>query len=224
VGFFDAYEAAIFDLDGTLVDSMSLWGRVCRDWLVQLKKSPGENLEQTLATMSLSQSAEYVTKNYHVDLSPAEVIGQWGKMVLEEYEQRVSLKPGAAELVRALAGRGMKLAVATSSFPSACESVLKRHGIREYFSAIVYTDEIKSETGQTLNKTFPGIWLAAAARIGALPEKCVIFEDMRAALKGGRAAGMGFVAVWDETSVDWPAFSAEADLALHSPRDALGLL
>jgi HAD superfamily hydrolase (TIGR01509 family) len=224
MGFFDSYKAAIFDMDGTLADSMGLWGKVCQNWLGGLGREPEQNLEGTLSAMSLSQSADYVIKNYHLDLSPAEVIEQWGKTVLEEYELRVPLKPGAAELVRALAGRGMKLAIATSSFPAACEAVLSRHKIREYFSALVYTDEIKSESGRVLNKTFPDIWLTAAARLGVPPEECVIFEDMYAALRGGRAAGMGFVAVWDESGGDWPAFSAEADLALRSPLEALSLL
>jgi HAD superfamily hydrolase (TIGR01509 family) len=223
MGFFDAYEAAIFDLDGTLADSMGLWGRGCADWLLRRGKEPEKNLEGVLASLSLSQAADYVIKNYHIELPPAAVIGQWGDAVLEEYRQRVPLKPGAARLVRALARRGMRLAIATSCFPGACEALLARCRIRGYFSVLVYTDEIKNEAGQTLNKTFPQVWLAAAARLGTPPEKCLVFEDMYAAIKGVRAAGMGIAAVWDESCEDWPAFSAEADLALLSPGDALAL-
>jgi HAD superfamily hydrolase (TIGR01509 family) len=224
MGFFDPYEAVIFDLDGTLADSMDLWGRVCGDWLVRRGKEPEKNLAAVLASLSLFQAADYVIKNYRVDLSPAAVISQWGEMVLEEYERRVPLKPGAADLVRSLALRGKKLAIATSSFPAACEALLSRCRIREYFSALVYTDEIKDESGRTLNKTFPHIWLAAAARLGAPPEKCLVFEDLYAALKGVRSAGMGIAAVWDASCEDWPTFSAGADLALRSPREALALL
>jgi HAD superfamily hydrolase (TIGR01509 family) len=221
VGFFDAYEAAIFDLDGTLADSMHLWGQICRDWLLGYGKEPEDNLAAALSSMSLTQAAEYVITTYGVRLPPADVIGQWESMVLEAYRTRVALKPGASELVRALAGRGMKLAIATSCFPAACEAVLARHRLRRFFSALVYTDEIKSPEGRTLNKTFPQIWLAAAARLGTAAEKCLVFEDMSAALKGVRAAGMGFAAVWDASCPDWPAFSAQADLALPSPQAAL---
>jgi HAD superfamily hydrolase (TIGR01509 family) len=223
MGFFDPYEAVIFDLDGTLADSMRLWGRVCADWLLRLGKEPEENLEGVLASLSLSQAADYVIKNYHIGLPPAAVTGQWGEAVLEEYRQRVPLKPGAAYLVRSLARRGKKLAIATSCFPAACEALLSRCQIRGYFSALVYTDEIRDEAGLTLNKTFPQIWRAAAARLGTPPEKCLVFEDMYAALKGVRAAGMGIAAVWDGSCEDWPAFSAGADLALSSPEEALSL-
>jgi HAD superfamily hydrolase (TIGR01509 family) len=224
MGFFDAYKAVIFDLDGTLADSMRLWGRVCADWLLRRGKEPEKNLEAVLASLSLSQAADYVIKNYHVALPPAAVIGQWGEAVLAEYRERVPLKPGAADLVRSLARRGMRLAIATSCFPAACEALLARCRIRGYFSALVYTDEIKDEAGQTLNKTFPQVWLAAAARLKTPPEKCLVFEDLYAAIKGVRAAGMGIAAVWDESCEDWPAFSAEADLALPSPGEALALL
>jgi beta-phosphoglucomutase-like phosphatase (HAD superfamily) len=118
----------------------------------------------------------------------------------------------------------MKLAIATSCFPSACEALLSRCQIRDCFSAVVYTDEIKDESGHTLNKTFPDIWLASAGRLGVPPEKCLVFEDLYAALKGVRAAGMGIAAVWDESCEDWPAFSAGADLALRYPGEALALL
>jgi HAD superfamily hydrolase (TIGR01509 family) len=223
-GFFDTWEAVIFDLDGTLADSMGLWGRVCADWLTGRGKRPEQNLEGVLSAMSLSQAADYVIKNYQPDLLPAEVIGQWGDMVLDEYRQRVPLKPGAGDLVRSLALRGKKLAIATSCFPAACEALLARCRIRKYFSALVYTDEIRDDSGRTLNKTFPHIWRAAAVRLGTPPEKCFVFEDLYAALKGVRAAGMGIAAVWDASCEDWPAFSAGADLALHSPQDALALL
>jgi HAD superfamily hydrolase (TIGR01509 family) len=224
MGFFDAYEAVIFDLDGTLADSMGLWGQVCADWLTGRGKTPEPNLEGVLSPMSLSQAADYVIKKYRPGLPPADVIRQWGDAVLDAYRLRVPLKPGAGALVRALALRGKKLAVATSCFPDACEALLARCRIRTYFSALVYTDEIKDDSGQTLNKTFPHIWRAAAARLGAPPEKCLVFEDLYAALKGVRAAGMGLAAVRDASCEDWPAFSAGADLALSSPQDALALL
>jgi 16S rRNA pseudouridine516 synthase len=146
-------------------------------------------------------------------------------MVEEAYLTKVPLKRGAGELVKTLAGRGMKLGIATSSFPRICEGVLSRHKIRPYFSSLVYTDEMKSHDGRVRNKSCPDIWLASASCLGSPPEKCVVFEDLHDSLTGCRAAGIGgFAAIYDDTTPDWLALKAEADLALEYPGEALKLL
>ncbi|GHV43763.1 beta-phosphoglucomutase [Spirochaetia bacterium] len=215
------YAGAIFDLDGTLIDSMHVWDHVCRDWLLaggvdEASVPPG--LEGDLSSLTLGQAAEYVIRHFSITIKPKDIIAQWEAMVLGQYRESLPLKPGAAELLRALAGRGIRLAIASSCFPGCCEAALNRHNIRKYFSAIVYTDEVKRDKG------FPDIWLAAASRLGLPPESCVVFEDMYGALKGVRAAGMGFVAIHDDSCADWPAMQAEADLALGSPVEALALI
>ena len=205
------YKAAIFDLDGTLVDSMGLWDRVCRDWLDYRGIRAGDALEREIAAMTLTQSAEYVIRRYGVPLSPAEIQGEWEDMVLRRYRYEVPLKEGAAELVKALAARGMKLGIATSCFPAACEAVLARHGIRDYFSAILYTDESMRD------KTFPDVYRACAERLGVDPKDCVVFEDFPAAVSGVRAAGMGLVAVYDDSfASQWETFKGQADAAAAS--------
>jgi HAD superfamily hydrolase (TIGR01509 family) len=224
--FFSRYKGVIFDLDGTLIDSMHVWDHVCRDWLIAAGTEPAAipsaaagcpGLEEILAPMNLTEAAEYVIHRFSIaaGMAAEEIIAQWEAMVLEQYRETVPLKPGAAELLRTLAGRGIKIAIATSCFPACCEAVLNRHGIRQYFSAIVYTDEVKR------NKSFPDIWLAAASRLGLTAEVCLVFEDLYGALKGARSAGMGFAAVYDDTCADWPAMQAEADVALRSPVEAL---
>ncbi|MDR1565762.1 MAG: HAD family phosphatase [Treponema sp.] len=230
MGFFDPFEAAIFDLDGTLVDSMGLWDRMFRAWLISLNRVPDREAAAAVKTMALTQSAEFVVRHFGLGIPPELVISQWESLALDEYREKVPLKSGAEELVRALAARGMRLGIATSSFPVACETVLGRHGIREFFSSIIYTDEIRlpgeaGEGGKVRGKGFPEIWLAAASRLGIAPSKCVVFEDLRESLKGCRAAGIGaFVAVYDESAPDWPELRREADLALDNPGAALGLL
>ena len=228
MGFFDSFEAAIFDLDGTLIDSMHLWDRVFRDWQISLNRTPDEEATLAVKTMALTQSAEFVVRRFGLDFPPREVLSQWEALALKEYREHILLKPGAEDLLRALAARGMKLGIATSSFPAACEGVLGRHGIRGYFSSIVYTDEIKfpaGEGGKVRGKGFPEIWLAAAARLGIAPSKCVVFEDLPDSLKGCRAAGMGaFAAVYDDTCSSWAELQQEADLALNTPGEALTLL
>ncbi|MDR2186199.1 MAG: HAD family phosphatase [Treponema sp.] len=199
------YRGALFDLDGTLIDSMWIWDKLCRDWLIEKGKTPGMDLEKTIEMMTLTQSAEYVIRRFGFDYSPEEILAQWNAAALDRYEHAAPLKPGMAELVRELYEGGTKLAVVTSCFPQACRAVLTRRGLRHYFSALVYTGETPGDKGE------PGIWLAAAERIGLPPEDCVVFEDLYRALRGVRSAGMGFAAVYDKTCTDWKAMEAEAD-------------
>ncbi|MDR2476591.1 MAG: HAD family phosphatase [Treponema sp.] len=211
------YKAAIFDLDGTLVDSMHVWDRICRDWLAGKGIHADDALEREIAAMTLSQSAGYVIRRYAVPLSPAEIQAEWDAIVVRRYRQDVPLKEGAAELVKTLAARGMKLGIATSCFPAACEAVLARHGIQDYFSVICYTDQLMRD------KTFPDVYRACARRLGADPKDCVVFEDFPAAASGVKAAGMGLVAVYDESaSPQWESFKRQADAAAVSFREFLG--
>ncbi|MDR2158900.1 MAG: HAD family phosphatase [Treponema sp.] len=205
------YRGAIFDLDGTLIDSMHVWDHLCRDWLAAQGKEPEPDLEKDLAAMTLTQAAEYVIRRYGFDRSPGEIIGQWEGMALGSYETTVALKKETADLARELYDTGCALAVVTSCFPAACEAVLRRHGLRHLFSAVLYTDEAPGD------KSFPDIWIAAAERLGLEPACCIVFEDSCHALKGVRAAGMAFAAVYDDTCTEWALMKAEAGWVFGSP-------
>ncbi|MDR1618465.1 MAG: HAD family phosphatase [Treponema sp.] len=207
------YEGAVFDLDGTLVDSMHVWDHLCRDWLLAQGKKPEADLEKDLAVMTLTQGAGYVIRRYGFDRSPGEIIDQWEGMALDSYKTTVALKKETAALVRELHDKGRALAVVTSCFPAACETVLQRHGLRHFFSAVLYTDEAPRD------KSYPDIWLAAAKRLALDPARCVVFEDACHALKGVRAAGMAFAAVYDETCAEWELMKAEADWVFGPPHE-----
>ena len=208
------YPGAIFDLDGTLADSMGLWDNLCRDWLLAQGKIPGEELEAAIAPLSLNAGAEYVIRRYGFDCSPKEMIAQWEGLVLERYKTTVPLKEETAALVRELHGAGVKLAVVTSCFPTACEGFLERRSLRCLFSAVLYTDEAPKD------KSFPDIWQTAAKRLGLESADCIVFEDAYHALRGVRAAGMGFAAVYDDRCKEWELMKAQADWIIGGIRPA----
>jgi HAD superfamily hydrolase (TIGR01509 family) len=184
---------------------MWIWDHLCRDWLIEKGRTPEEELEEDIALMTTDQSADYVISRYGLDLSPKEISDQWEAMAVSRYEQAAPLKDGMADLVLKLWENGTKLAVLTSTFPAACEAVLDHHGLRQYFSGIIYTSETPGD------KTMPHIWLYAAKQLGVAPACCVVFEDTYQAIIGVRKAGMNFAAVYDRTCTDWAAMQAEAD-------------
>ncbi len=208
-------KAAIFDLDGTLADSMRVWDSICRDWLISQGKLPLAGLEDEIAPLTLTQAARYVRECYGIEKTEAAMLGEWRDIVARLYAGHVTLKEGAAALLRQLTSAGVRLGMATSSFPAACEGFLARHGLLALFSAIVYTDDFPKGKGH------PAIWLECARRLGVDASDCVAFEDLRAAGAGIRAAGMGFVAVYDASNRAWEATAAEADVAVRSLAELL---
>jgi beta-phosphoglucomutase-like phosphatase (HAD superfamily) len=246
------FDAAIFDLDGTLIDSMPLWENFCSDWLRSLGKNPEDSLEAVLMTMTISQSADYVNCRYSLDFSQDELISQWEDIMKARYlkgafaAKAALLKQGAAELLHALAAKGMKLGIATYSFQKSCEAILEHHGVKSYFSSFVYAHEFDPFVRANVQsmefyeraadaaadiiseftsvKKDPKFWLIAADRLQAAPEKCIVFEDSVSSLAGVRAAGLKFAAVYDAACSDWPGLSKAADLALNYPGEALKYL
>ena len=232
MGFFDSYEAAIFDLDGTLIDSMHLWINFCSEWLLSLNKTPGADLETDIQTMTISGSADYVNKRYGLNLSTQDLIFQWEEVMIKRYLKGAVLKQGAADLVKALAAKGYKLGIATYSLPRACEAILFHHKIKSYFSSFTHAHEFedrlqsKPQYKRQYNsvKTDPEFWLAAAARLGLAPQKCVVFEDSYSSLEGAKKAGMGFVWVNDSSRGKLPLLSNASDLSIDYPGEALEYL
>ena len=213
MSFFDKYEAAIFDLDGTLIDSMHLWTNICSDWLILKNKIPGETLETDVWNMTLYQSAEYVRRNYNLNLSCEEIIYQWEDELTSRYLKGSKLKQGVKELLAALNSKNIKLGIATYSFTRSTEAILAHYNIYSYFSSFNYAHR--------QNKKDPAFWLEAAKSLNTKAEKCVVFEDSFYSVEGVRLAGMGLAAVYDPACSDWLELGKSSDIVLDYPGQAL---
>ena len=164
-------KGAIFDLDGTLLDSMFIWETIGEDYLRTLGKEPHEDLKETFMTLTLEEAAEYYREHYGVTLSVKEIVDSVNAMVEGIYRTKVTLKPGIAEYLRWLKENGVKMCVATVTDRYLVEETLERLGIRHYFSALKHFGTTKEET--------------------------CIFEDALFALKTAKADGFTTVGVYD---------------------------
>lgn len=204
-------KGAIFDLDGTILDSLHIWREVdVKFFLKRNMELPPEYLH-AVKTMDLIDAAIYTKRTYSLPDEPEALVREWLEMVAEEYALRVEIKPHVREFLEKLWGEGVKLAVATSSSRDLFMPCLKRHGLDKFFSAYVET----REAGR--GKNFPDPYLLAAARLGLRPEECAVFEDILVGIRSAKQAGFFTVAVADPFSeADRAPLLAEADLFIDA--------
>lgn len=204
-------KAAIFDLDGVLLDSMGIWNDLGARYLRSLGVTPEDGLNEILFSMSMEQGAEYLHTHYALPQSAAEVGAGIKGLLRDFYFYEVSAKPGAAELLAGLAARGIPMAAATSSPREHVTRALGRLGLLGYFTQIFTTTEVG------VSKHEPKIYLLAAQTLNAAPTETLVFEDSLYALKTAKAAGFYTVGVYDaDGERDQAGLQRDADLYVRS--------
>jgi len=212
-----AYKAYIFDLDGTLLDSMGVWDQIDIDFLAKRGIAVTPDYMEAISSMAYHEIAAYTIKRFALTDSIEGLKREWNDMAAYAYGHTVRMKPYAKEYLLTLRESGAKLAVATSLFPELCGPVLQNNGIDKVFHAICNT----VETG--CGKSRPDVFLLAAEKIGVPAGDCLVFEDILAAIKSAKNAGMDVCAVYDKMSEnDWEEIKAAADYAIVDFRDAPG--
>ena len=182
---------AIFDFDGTLLDSMFIWDTIGEDYLRTLGKEPHEDLKETFMTLTLEEAAEYYREHYKVTLSVAEIVDSINTMVEGIYRTKVTLKPGVMAYLRLLKESGVKMCVATVTDRYLVEDTLERLGILHYFSEIFTCAEVG------YGKDKPIIYQKALEHLGTVKEETFVFEDSLFALETAKTDGFPTVGVYD---------------------------
>lgn len=190
----DGIKGAIFDMDGTLIDSMWVWTQVDIDFLKKRNIECPKDLKEKIQDLSFQDAAAYFKKNFGLKESIDEICNEWNEMAYNEYKENVQLKCNVKEYLDLLKSLNIKIGLATSNCNLLIEAVLKANGIFHYFDAISLTDEVSR------GKQFPDIYLLTAKKLNVSPDKCIVFEDILPAVKGAKAAGMKVVAVYDKYS------------------------
>ena len=179
------FEAAIFDLDGTLLDSMYVWHRVDDLFFEKRGMVSPPDYGAALAGKSYRESAQYTIERFGLKESWEEIVQEWTEMAIDEYACHVPLKDGALEYLTALERAGVRLAVATALPEYLYQPCLSHLGILNRFEALCSTDETGGRGKQNGE-----VFLLAASRLGVAPEKCAVFEDTLEGLRGAKKAGM----------------------------------
>lgn len=191
---FENIKAVIFDMDGTLIDSMGVWGEVDRDFLLKRQIPVPDDVQTLIEGMSFSETAAHFKERFNLSESVEEIMDEWIQMTREYYGERIPLKPGAGKLVQYLAEKGYKIGLGTSGQRQLVNLALKRHGLAQYFDSI----RTSCEVGR--GKPYPDVFLKVAEDLGVRPEQCLVFEDTLAGVMAGKRAGMCVIAVHDPHS------------------------
>lgn len=184
----------IFDLDGTLVDSMWMWAKIDEEYLGSFGIALPDDLQEKIEGMSFSETAVYMKVRFCLSDDLDTIKRTWNEMACGKYRHEVPYKEGAQAFLRQCRRQGMKLGVATSNSRELAENAAQSLSFYDYISCIVTACEVKK------GKPAPDVYLEAARRLGVRPEKCLVFEDIAAGIEAGKAAGMTVCAVEDAYS------------------------
>lgn len=188
------FKGAIFDLDGTVLNSMGLWKKVDELFFTSRNMPIPEGYIQAISPLGTVGAAHYTKETYGIKESIEEIIEEWQTTAKKEYAENVTLKPHAKEYILSLKEQGFSLAVATASDPEMFGDCLKKYGIDTAFDFFITVNEAGKGKG------FPDIYLKAAERMGITPSECMVFEDILTALTSAKNAGFYCVAMYDESS------------------------
>lgn len=190
-------DAVIFDMDGTLVDSMWIWVAVDQAYLEKYRLKEPEDFHEQMEGKSFTEVAQY-----YLDVFPTlektrdEIIEEWHAMAYDKYMNEVPLKKGAKKFIEQMRRQGKKIGIATSNSRRLAEDTLRALEIDSLFDVVKTSGEVG------VGKPAPDVYLAASRALETKPEKCLVFEDVPAGILSGKNAGMTVCAVADLYSAD----------------------
>ena len=190
----DDVKGAIFDVDGTLLDSMTVWLHITDNFFQANGLILSDEKAEQYREMTIEESMSSIKEEFGSEMSLEKVEEEIQRLAAIEYENNIELKPYAKEYIEKLHADGVKIAIATSGYPHLCKAAFKRLGIEQYIDIYAFSSEVG------VNKSNPDIYLLAAKRLGLEPEDCVVFEDISLGISGAKKAGCKTCAIYDDTN------------------------
>ena len=205
---------AIFDMDGTLIDSMVFWKNLATEYLTSkgILQIPADILEQ-IKPMTMSESAALFRREFGLT---GDVEAQMNEMMEDHYRTDIPLKPGVWEYLENLHRQGVRMCVASATAEHLMESCLTRLGVREHFEFLLSCETVGA------GKRSPLVYHEAARRLGAAPREIAVYEDALYAVQTAKAAGFHVVGVYDDSAADsWQAIEQESDEVILNWEEAV---
>lgn len=190
----DHVKAVIFDLDGTLVDSMWMWKQIDIEYLGRFGIELPEDLQSCIEGMSFSETAEYFKQRFELPDPIDKIKSDWNAMAWDKYANEVPLKAGVADFLELLREKDIKMGIATSNSRELVDLVTKKNQIHSYFQSIRTSCEVNK------GKPAPDIYLLVAEDLGVDSSECLVFEDVIQGIMAGKNADMKVCAVKDAYS------------------------
>ena len=187
-------KAVIFDLDGTLVDSMWMWKQIDIEYLGRFGIDLPSDLQSSIEGMSFSETAEYFKERFQLTDSIDKIKADWNAMAWDKYANHVPLKAGVSDFLDKLRKEDIKMGIATSNSRELVDLVTKKNQIHSYFQSIRTSCEVER------GKPSPDIYLLVAKDLGVEPGQCLVFEDVVQGIMAGKNADMKVCAVKDAYS------------------------
>lgn len=205
---------AIFDMDGTLIDSMGFWKNLATEYLTAkgIEEIPGEILER-IKPMTMSESAALFKQEFGLTGDPE---SEMNAMMDAHYRNDIPLKPGVREYLENLHRQGVRMCVASATAEHLMESCLTRLGVRQYFEFLLSCETVGA------GKRSPLVYQEAARRLGAVPGQIAVYEDALYAVQTAKAAGFHVVGVYDDSAAgSWQAIEQESDEVILNWEEAV---
>ena len=205
-------QSAIFDMDGTLLDSMPIWQGLGAAMMRDLGFAPDAALEAKLKTLSLRDGVAYCKDYYQLSQTVDELVGLVFDKIHEFYCERVQTKPGVEKFLSLLKMEGVWMYVATATDRPLAEAALRHAGIDGYFRGLITTAEVGQGKGESAE-----IYERAMRRLQSNKKDTVVFEDAFHAIRTAKAAGFRVAAVYDASEeANQPAIREIADYYILS--------
>ncbi len=186
------YKFAIFDMDGTIIDSMPAWKNLWNEYLISKGIQPPEDLAEYILNMTLTESSQYFIDRFGIECTKEEVKSDFYKIMEKKYYRGFSPKPGVVEYIKELHSHNVSTCVVTATAEKLANACLKQNKMIELFDFVISCEKVGK------NKQFPDAYNLASSYFGSKPSETVIFEDAPYAATTATNAGYYTIEVFDE--------------------------